>query len=319
VLSHQAGYTNAVAVSGTALTQHHVMLLQRLSNRVVLALDADRAGIAAVKRAADIMLPRGMDIKVANMIGGKDPADMVKDDVQKLRKIIGSAQPVVEYLLDILESEKKDDRSFKLRVREEVLPLVVKISNKIDQDHFEGVIAERLSTSKDAIHFEIERIIETQSQKRTAPQTQTHQTIPEPADGKELPHRAEELEHFLSVLSTMIDTALQKKLARAFAEVTGKDIAHVYGNLSAEHASPISFMLETHVSSVPKKQLAEEICDKLHELSRHRAKQMLSDLKDELRAAEASGDEALVASCLSRMGEVQKELLSRMYTVESFM
>ena len=107
VLSHQAGYTNTVAVSGTALTPHHVMLLQRLSNRVVLALDADKAGIAAVKRAADIMLPRGIDIKVANMIGGKDPADMVREDVGKLRKIVGGAQSIVEYLLDVLESEKK--------------------------------------------------------------------------------------------------------------------------------------------------------------------------------------------------------------------
>ncbi|MEZ4195193.1 MAG: toprim domain-containing protein [Candidatus Paceibacterota bacterium] len=65
VMSHQAGYSNTVAVSGTALTLEHVKLLERLSKKVVLALDADRAGISAAKRVADIMLRRGLDVKVA--------------------------------------------------------------------------------------------------------------------------------------------------------------------------------------------------------------------------------------------------------------
>jgi DNA primase len=80
VMAHQAGYTNTVAVSGTALTLHHVQLLERLSDRVVLALDADRAGIAAMKKAAELMLKRGIDVKVAEMPLGADPADIIKKD-----------------------------------------------------------------------------------------------------------------------------------------------------------------------------------------------------------------------------------------------
>lgn len=78
VLSHQAGYTNAVAVSGTAFTPHHLALLERLSTRIVLALDSDRAGVTAVKRVSGMMLSRGMDVKVARIEGGKDPADIIK-------------------------------------------------------------------------------------------------------------------------------------------------------------------------------------------------------------------------------------------------
>ena len=59
VLTHQAGYTNAVAVSGTALTTHHIMLLDRLSHRAVLALDADRAGLSAIRRSSELMLAYG--------------------------------------------------------------------------------------------------------------------------------------------------------------------------------------------------------------------------------------------------------------------
>ncbi len=80
VMCHQAGYNNTVAVSGTALTLHHVQLLERLSEKVVLALDADRAGINAMKKGASLMLARGLDVKVAEIPMGEDPADMIAKD-----------------------------------------------------------------------------------------------------------------------------------------------------------------------------------------------------------------------------------------------
>ena len=91
VMSHQAGYNNTVAVSGTALTPSHVQLLERLSHKVVLALDADKAGIAAAKRSADLMLRRGLDVKVAMMPLGKDPADIILEDPKEFRHIIGQS------------------------------------------------------------------------------------------------------------------------------------------------------------------------------------------------------------------------------------
>ncbi len=160
VLAHQVGYNNTVAVSGTALTPHHVDLLQRLSNRVVLALDADRAGIAAVKKAADLMLGRSIDVKVVKIKEGEDPADMIATDPQSFKDAVSQAGHVIEYLLDILEESKSDDRTFKLLVREEVLPYVAKIPNAIDREHFETLIAGRLDTTKDAIHIEVNKILE---------------------------------------------------------------------------------------------------------------------------------------------------------------
>ena len=160
VLAHQAGYTNAVAVSGTALTPHHIDLLERLSHRAVLALDSDRAGIAAMKRAADLMLRRAMDVKVARILGGKDPADIIKEDPKSFKKMIGDSVHVIEALLSILKNETKDERAYKLRVREEVIPLLAHMPNRIDREHFEGVIATATGTTKDAIHFEVERLLE---------------------------------------------------------------------------------------------------------------------------------------------------------------
>lgn len=158
VLSHQAGYVNTVAVSGTAFTEHHIALLQRMSNRAVLAFDSDAAGIAAAKRAAEPMLKKGMDIKVASMIGGKDPADIVRENPLELRKLVGAAIPVVNWLLWVLRANARDERAFKLGVRDEVLPLVACIPDRIDREHFEQEVAVATGTTKDAIHYEIERI-----------------------------------------------------------------------------------------------------------------------------------------------------------------
>lgn len=91
VLAHQAGFSNTVAISGTALSAQHVTLLARLSKRVVLALDADRAGIESVKRASERLLEHGMDVKVARMPHGKDPADLVAESPALLKEEIGRA------------------------------------------------------------------------------------------------------------------------------------------------------------------------------------------------------------------------------------
>jgi len=289
VLSHQAGYTNTVAVSGTALTAHHVMLLQRLSNRVVLALDADRAGIAAVKRAADLMLPRGMDVKVASMIGGKDPADMVHEDVHKFRKIVGGAKPVVEYFLDILESQKKDERSYKLLVREEILPLLVKISNKIDQEHFEGVIAERLGTTKDAIHFEIERLLENKSLQRRAEEKSVASASSTPS---KTPYTKEDYtEYFFAVLQFLHGFNTQVKVVQIFEEKLREILGEAYENIKSEmtleRLNKEVMDLEKNHKEFPSKMFFEDLASKLSHYYRRR----IDEKKTALRVRQRELDE----------------------------
>ena len=159
-MCHQAGYSNAVAVSGTALTPHHVKLLERLSDRVVLALDADKAGIAAMKRGAEVMLRRGVDVKIAELPIGKDPADIIQVSPDEFKKIIGKSVHVIEFLLHLLKRDYTEDRSLKLKAREEILPYVLLLPNRIDQEHFIGVIAKAIGASKDAIRYELDRLRE---------------------------------------------------------------------------------------------------------------------------------------------------------------
>ena len=158
VMAHQAGYSNTVAVSGTALTLHHVQLLERLSDRVVLALDADRAGIAAMKRAAELMLKRGVDVKVAEMPMGKDPADIIQKDPAEFKQIVGKSVHVIEFLLGVTRREFEDERSFRLATQKEVYPYVLLIESRVDQYSFAQIISEKTKVPVDVVWHEIEQL-----------------------------------------------------------------------------------------------------------------------------------------------------------------
>ena len=80
ILSHQAGLVNTVASSGTAITEIQLRKLQRISERIMFALDSDSARFNATKRSAEIALEIGMDVKVAVLPKGEDPASLVAKD-----------------------------------------------------------------------------------------------------------------------------------------------------------------------------------------------------------------------------------------------
>ena len=320
VLSHQAGYTNTVAVSGTALTAHHVMLLQRLSNRVVLALDADRAGIAAVRRAAELMLPRGMDIKVASMIGGKDPADMVREDVQKFRKIVGSAVSLIEYLLNITEATKKDERTFKLQVREEILPLIAKITNKIDQDHFENIVAERLKTSKEAVHFEVERFVAKNSEQQDVKHERAEEDViaVSPKDERPSLQRKEELvQYFLALHSVWNDTR-GERLVQALERILGEPKASLEAKIDVTIVSGLTFTIEQYLATTPQHQAHIEVVEKLNELVRYVIRQRIQEQKELLKLAESEVDEHRVETHLQTISQLQKDMEAQKVPADYF-
>ncbi len=320
VMSHQAGYTNTVAVSGTALTPHHVTLLQRLSNRVVLALDNDKAGIAAVKRAADLMLARGMDVKVAKMEGGKDPADMVVHDVATFKHCIGHAGHVIDYLLDILEHESKDDRTYKLRAREEVLPYVVKIPNHIDQEHFEQRIAERLKTTKEAVHTEVERLrakLETQTVVgKHVVQVDHPMTTPRATTKERLDRQRVELLGYLVVIADLVESPVATKVHEVVLTVTGTPTHAHKEVLPPEMVSQLLFTLEDQIQKIPKAQLRADIAHAAEAFARRTYQDALRQLRIELDRIEAAGEES--STILRQMSDIQQKIGATQYLPEDF-
>ncbi len=159
VMAHQAGFTNTVAVMGTAFTAQHVEKLRRLSTNMVIALDADDAGIASAQKTARLALAAGLDVKVAALPDGKDPGDVLKEDPDLWKKSIREATHIVDFLLAyITKHHTKDERSLKQRIRNEVLPYVSLIENKIDQAHFITRIATTLAVDESAVIEELAKV-----------------------------------------------------------------------------------------------------------------------------------------------------------------
>ncbi|MEK7628028.1 MAG: DNA primase [Patescibacteria group bacterium] len=153
---HQAGWKNAVAVSGTALTEDHINLLRRMADNVVLALDADKAGVEAARKSALIALAAGMDVKVALLPAGSDPADFILTEGKDAwRSRVRDAKHVVEFLLTALTTQHDEARAYAKAVRQVVLPFIAMIQSPIDRDHFVRMVAGRLGVGEDAVRAEV--------------------------------------------------------------------------------------------------------------------------------------------------------------------
>ncbi|MFC1615040.1 DNA primase [Patescibacteria group bacterium] len=158
IMAYQAGTNNTVAVSGTAFTDTHANLINRIADTLILAFDSDSAGLVATHRAALSALRTGLDVKVVALQEGKDPADVIVEDLSLWEDALSKSVHVVNFYLNILEKQFTDTRTFKLEAAKQILPLIREISSKIDQAHFISELANRVGTSQDIIESELQKI-----------------------------------------------------------------------------------------------------------------------------------------------------------------
>ncbi len=157
ILAHQSGLHFAVALSGTALTPEHLSILGRLSKRLVLALDADQAGVRSGLKSAHMALLAGFDVKVPTFPPGQDPADMARENPELLKAAVRTSKTAVEFFLDALRPGARDARAYAKLVEAQVLPLVAAIQSKIEQDQYIRLVASQLSVSESAVRAEISK------------------------------------------------------------------------------------------------------------------------------------------------------------------
>jgi DNA primase len=157
--SHQAGWGNTVAVSGTAFTPEHAALVKRMTDNLVLALDADEAGIKAAGRAARAALQGGLNVKVARLPSGLDPADLIlKEGADKWKEAIRTSKDIITFLLDVLEEHAKSPDNFRRSVEAAVLPFLSDVRSPIAREQYVREIASRLSVSETAVNEALAKV-----------------------------------------------------------------------------------------------------------------------------------------------------------------
>jgi len=157
IATHQAGFANVVATLGTALTPAHLAVIRRLVTRVVLVFDPDAAGVRAALRTVDLFGPLDLRVDVVSLPGGKDPDRLiVEDGPDAFRSAVEAGRSLLAFVLEHLVPPG-DYRTVdaKKAAAARALPVIAKIRNAIERDHYRAWVADRIqvadSTLRDAL------------------------------------------------------------------------------------------------------------------------------------------------------------------------
>jgi DNA primase len=165
---HEAGVNEAVATNGVALGQSHFELLKRFTDRAVLMLDADVAGLSAMERAFGIHHRIGIEVLVAPLPVGRDPAEVVVEDgVEVLRKLVESARPLLGFKLEEMISRfTLDTPEARARAVREVAGVLGWHPDPIARHEYTFMAAQRIGVAPEAL----ERALAEESSRYTEPQ-----------------------------------------------------------------------------------------------------------------------------------------------------
>lgn len=156
---HQAGFKNAVATLGTALTPEQSRLMARYAQDVVISYDSDEAGQKAAQRAIKLLTEVGLSVRVLRIEGGKDPDEFIKTHgADKFKLMLEKSGNHIEYRLSQVKS--KYDLSLpdqKVKCLNEMESVLATVESAIEREVYAGRIAEEMNVSKENLLYEINR------------------------------------------------------------------------------------------------------------------------------------------------------------------
>ncbi len=173
ILLHQAGFTNTVSPMGTALNEDQLRLLNKLSHRIVLALDADAAGEKATLRGLDLARTalehetelafdaHGLlrhearlqaDVRVTLLPPGMDPDEVVLRNPEEWKQIVASARPIVVHVMETLaKNQDLNDAKVKTAIAAQVTPLIEDVPSAIERDTYRQQLARLLKVDEQTL------------------------------------------------------------------------------------------------------------------------------------------------------------------------
>ena len=150
---HEAGVTQAVATNGTALGESHFEQLKRFTSRAVLMFDADNAGKTATERGFGLHHRIGLEVLVAPLPPGRDPAEVVATEgADGIAKVIGEAQPLLEFKLDqTLSKLALDTPEARARAVREAVQVLGWHPDPIARHEYAFMVARRIGVEPEAV------------------------------------------------------------------------------------------------------------------------------------------------------------------------
>lgn len=179
IVPYQCGVTNVVACMGTALSEAHIKVLKRMTNRLVFALDPDAAGIAAVQKGVDVarqafdhtvqpvVTATGLvryeekldaEIRVMVLPEGLDPDELVLRDRARWDQLEAEALPVADYFFQLVENEVDlSTAKGKRTAADRLVPVIAAMDSPVERTHYLQRLARRLHVDERTLLPEVEK------------------------------------------------------------------------------------------------------------------------------------------------------------------
>lgn len=156
---HAAGFENAVATLGTAITPEHARLMAKYTKKVLISYDSDSAGQNAADKAMRLLAEVGLDVRVIQMSGAKDPDEFIKKfGRDKFKSVLEGSKSGFEYKMSAILA--KYDVSIPdelLKASNELTTLISRSYSGVEREIYISIVSDKLGVSKDALKNDVER------------------------------------------------------------------------------------------------------------------------------------------------------------------
>lgn len=235
VSSHQAGVKQVVATAGTAMTEHHMRALYRLSSNVRLSFDGDKAGLAATERAIPIAQTVGVSLSIITLPeSAKDPDELIQQDAKLWQKAIDASEPVVDWVIEQFAGrENLESAAGKRAFTTAAIGVIKSLTDPVEQDHYMARIAEMTDTTREALTSKLQNFAEKKMYKTPK---KTH-TV-----NKDAKHQVDHLQNVLLAVA-FNDQGVRKLFESIEPKIfRGADRQAVAAYLSEHTNKPVSSM-----------------------------------------------------------------------------
>ena len=160
IAMHAAGFENAVATLGTAITPNHARIFSKYTKQVVISYDADEAGQAAAKKAMQILGEVGIEVRVLRVEGAKDPDEYIrKFGAERFSRLLDASRTGFEYQLEtILARHDLSVGQEKIKASSELCAVIAEYSSAVEREVYLGAAAKRLELPVEALRNTTEKI-----------------------------------------------------------------------------------------------------------------------------------------------------------------
>ncbi|MFA6226933.1 MAG: DNA primase [Candidatus Paceibacterota bacterium] len=307
LMAHQAGFANTVASSGTALTAEHLKLLKRISNRVIMSFDSDNAGAKASERGWMLSLATGMEVKVAAIPKGFDPADLILKDKEEFKKVLKDAVHIIDFILDRAIVENPDKRKAGLVIKSRALPYLSLLESNMEKSHYVKSISDKTSIKEDAIWEDLKNI------KLDSEYEVKAEVIGAKEDKKVGILKAGTVERSLGAIIALEESSSKKlidpkSLRGKVEEALGKEKYKEFSDELFKLSSELAFEAESYYGETDAEKFNKETEYLLLNLQEENLKKELADLMSEMKVAENAKESDKAISLLKRCDDITKLL-----------